>query len=296
MSFVGHAAGVNALYSPAVQTRYIELEGKYLASLSEPLENPAFDLKKIPEVDFVVEFLSYLRLHNTSEMICLRQDVKCADTSWKFFETKAECDGWVRTNNVNEKYYNRGQRNEQVYLGRSYWATYIELINDLTNDEKAFLLKTRVNVMKLKSNSITDTYLTLWYLLFGCEVIKNPAALIHHNMALDLIEAEQLNWEDLAENAPMLGGGAIQKAMALNEHYAKFMPHPYSYQTTYNFPRKDLLVGREAEITKKWLKLKCVEVEYTEQDIAAEKIWSLIMESFENWGLDAVKQSLGGKS
>lgn len=304
LSFLGHAAGVYALYSPAVQEKYHGLKEKYFSpvlggenSTSEPLKDPKFYLKESSEDDFVVKFLAYLRLHNRSEKRCLKQKVECADTSWAFFEAKdvillknsGTCGGF---------------RNEQVSLCGDYWIKYIKLINDLTPDEKAFLLDTRANLMKVPGNTdlITNSYLTLWYLLFGCEVIKNPAALIHHNMALDLLSAGKMKWgEDMIDITPMLSSGSIKKAMALNEHYTNFMPHPYLYQEKNDFSFKDQLVRREARITENWLELKlgkiisaylinqCKANDSIIASSAAEAIWLLIMESFEGWGLNAVK-------
>jgi hypothetical protein len=45
-------------------------------------------------------------------------------------------------------------------------------------------------------------------LLFGCEVIRNPAALIHHSMAFDLIRVNELQWQEMQETVPMIEGCA----------------------------------------------------------------------------------------
>jgi hypothetical protein len=54
------------------------------------------------------------------------------------------------------------------------------------------------------------------YLLFGCEVQRNPASLITHQMALDLIIAGKMTWEKaIADpaNANNCGGGALPMTM-----------------------------------------------------------------------------------
>jgi hypothetical protein len=224
----------------------------------------------------------------------LKKDENCANTNWKIFTEIEE----IKVNNTrNTNYLDRGTRNEIVIFGNSQTfgiESYANILNDF-NVEMSILLQERINIKKADPKPNHDT-LTFWYLLFGCEVIKNPAALIHNNMVFDLIKGEndknKLKMQ-ITDLLPMCMQKAIPNAMRLNSEYAEFMPHRYLYQIKNNFTEAGLET-KEANITKKWLELKLTENEEISKDIiikcetdnnAVIEIWNLIIGSFDEWGL-----------
>lgn len=121
----------------------------------------------------------------------------------------------------------------------------------------------------------------LSYLLLGCEAQRNPASLIIHQMALDLIESGKLTWTQAisdAKNEKSFGGGAIPMTMggykkdndkkatahpvscarALHEHYGLFAMKPWRYdgESSKEIANNTELVKRENKIVKDWLVLK----------------------------------------
>lgn len=253
------------------------------------LDNPYFNLSAIAEEDFVVEFLSYLRLHNRSEKRHINNGEKCKNTTWTVFESKEA----VELDNQNEY---SGCRNEQVHFN-SKWDNYSMILSYPKPEEVQVLLDAGINIKRVHNpDNLSSKSLSLWYLLFGCEVIKNPSALIHHNMAFDLVKARKLEWteddnDQMIEMVPMFKAGMIKEAMKLNSEYSEFMPHKYLYQKNDAYVLKDL-VKREACITKKWLELKLGKAvsgylinQCVTDNNAAKAIWELILESFDGWGL-----------
>lgn len=253
------------------------------------LDNPYFNLSAIAEEDFVVEFLSYLRLHNRSEKRHINNGEKCKNTTWTVFESKEA----VELDNQNEY---SGCRNEQVHFN-SKWDNYSMILSYPKPEEVQVLLDAGINIKRVHNpDNLSSKSLSLWYLLFGCEVIKNPSALIHHNMAFDLVKARKLEWteddnDQMIEIVPMFKAGMIQPAMKLNREYSEFMPHKYSYQRKDEYELKSL-VKREANITKEWLELKLGKAvsgylinQCATDNNAAKAIWELLLESFDGWGL-----------
>jgi hypothetical protein len=177
------------------------------------------------------------------------------------------------------------------------WLSYTEILSNLTEKEQKCLLTNRINIKQGQSyGDLSPDFLSSWYLLFGCEVIKNPAALIQHNMAFDLVESSKLEWgNDMIEIIPMMEKRVTQKAVALNHEYSKYMPHQYLYQIDNNFHGHEDLITKEANIMKSWMELKLgpavsnylIKQIATDSD-AVQTIWDLVMESFDDWGLQDV--------
>jgi hypothetical protein len=144
----------------------------------------------VPEEAFVVEFLAYLRLHNRSEKRHVKNKEQCQNTTWKIFDS-VESIKLENTSNFNFS-GSRGEKvkfpikikNEIKYTDAKYLGKIIEPCIEKHID---FFVSKRVNIKKEYDGQNTHiNLLSLWYLLFGCEVIRNPAALIHQNMVLDL--------------------------------------------------------------------------------------------------------------
>lgn len=113
---------------------------------------------------------------------------------------------------------------------------------------------------------------SLVYLLFGCEVTRNPAMGVINHMLLDLILAKQMTFaeafvgSDAADNClnqprlmPMSPKGAVAVARALHTSYKDVMPYPYQYpgvvdneQRSATFNREDM-IKYEAQIVRSWI-------------------------------------------
>lgn len=106
----------------------------------------------------------------------------------------------------------------------------------------------------------------LTYLLFGCEVARNPAMLIVNQMLVDLI-INECHWnfkkafvvEEKPLNCmPMAPEGAVAIARSLEADYRSYMPYTYFYRgviedTKSNLNKNDL-VSLESKIISDWLK------------------------------------------
>lgn len=124
------------------------------------------------------------------------------------------------------------------------------------------------------------------YLLFGSEVVRNPASLVHQQMMLDLIIDEKISWKDaldskviktvkekVMKNAdgekiitdvektktdggemPMSMKEAVESARILHNKFFGLMPQGYMYDPapTEASVRETELLQREHDITEKW--------------------------------------------
>ena len=126
------------------------------------------------------------------------------------------------------------------------------------------------------ADQLSNNAASLHYLLFGTEVIRNPSALIHNMMMLDLIKCGKLTWKKAFEDhdMPMSIQDAIVASRIKNSEYSeKYMPHKYLYEhktyTEYavtwtspqrwhnlNYPTAEMLLSKEKELTKQWLEMK----------------------------------------
>jgi hypothetical protein len=145
--------------------------------------------------------------------------------------------------------------------------------------------------IKTSAGVLTSETASLWYLLFGCEAIKNPSAIVHHAMLIDLVRAGKCAWNPLEEVAPMASSESIQPAMFLNREYAEYMPVAYTYQPKSNFSEGGLR-QRESKLMTEWLQLKLGEMGTTallaickKEPQVVDVLWSLIQNSFESWGM-----------
>ena len=126
-----------------------------------------------------------------------------------------------------------------------------------------------IHLEAFQLNEIKRVIVDITYLLFGTEVVRNPASLIHHNMMLDLIINENYTWASfLSGEKPMLPMelkgenkndkyGAVRCARTLHTAYNRLMPYKYTY------PKDALelghdkvveLIAREGSLTLEWLR------------------------------------------
>jgi hypothetical protein len=301
LSFITHWFGNNLLYSTKVNKQYkkhkqIKLKGKIGPTYPEYKiwkekkwsdftkrktykKDILFDLSKAQ--NFVAEFLVMLRVFIRSdkrrirngknnnldpEMKLLRihknvyiQTIYCKNKSKienvLFFKTIHEANNFeIRTNDPKER------------------LTYTQFFKKLSKNSLKILLAKRINIVqddiKFENDYQKNIFMALWYTIFGVEVSRNPATLIHFNMFLDLIQAGKISWRKLFVYFPMSESDIVVKAKWLNELYNDFMPHKhkYDYDTRKSVRienrsiEKDQgrldLITREAYTTKEWLKFK----------------------------------------
>lgn len=141
------------------------------------------------------------------------------------------------------------------------------LVGGLINDDlKALLLSVKTFVAKVT------------YLLFGCEVARNPASLIAHQMMLDLIISGKEEWkyffgeaekvagkvkEKSKPNMPMAAEGAVPQARNLHHIFGDYMPWPYKYQGVEADPSP--LLKSQNQLVEKWLRAKNINPIFLEE-------------------------------
>lgn len=139
--------------------------------------------------------------------------------------------------------------------------------------------------------------MALWYTIFGVEVSRNPATLLHVNMLFDLVQAGIIRWDSWINTYsiidsfykffPMAIAEIVLKAKNLNDYYNDFMPHihTYDFDTRYDDNINEL-IKREALITKIWLNFKFKKGEEEFEDYSTfENIYKKIHESLNDWKL-----------
>lgn len=156
------------------------------------------------------------------------------------------------------------------------------MIRDIIKDKDVVLKcsnDTPVIVIK-KFKKLTDMMVAqlikITYLLFGSEVMRNPASLIHHQMMIDLIIDGIMTWKDALhskrkpkikkKNKQESDGGEMPKSMKeavasariLHNRFLPYMPHPYYYDPLEAADddnaaaREGELLDRENAIYEKW--------------------------------------------
>ncbi len=135
------------------------------------------------------------------------------------------------------------------------------------------------------------------YLLFGSEVMRNPASLIHQQMLLDLIIYAGMSWQtainfrqhDGKEDGgvmPMSMKGAVKSARMLHKIFYNSMPKSYMYGSTLSIEskREIELLQREYYITEEWF--SCIhELNHKKSrlgDLDKAKI-EIILEALPRW-------------
>lgn len=225
-------------------------------------------------------------------------------TAWQFGEQKFVA---LETQEISTK----GARNDQVNNLETYArinTTLLELKKNINNNLKdipkindpliARWIREIANQGKLTSKrtvagqnetsfeNIPEEFKKIFlkfivnfsYLLLGCEVQRNPASLVIHQMALDLIDEKQLTWTQAisdSENEKNFGGGAIPMTMggykkiddekatahpvscarALHTYYGNFAVKSWRYdgEDSTKKPNNMELVKRESQLVISWL-------------------------------------------
>lgn len=258
-------------------------------------ETTEFDLSGVPEESFVVEFLSNLRLHNRSEKRHIknkndRYDEETANHIWQVTPENSVV--------VQHNFTNKFGRDELVRFGSQSMATYPQLFGGQTDEEWQSLLSNRINI-KRGAADLSSNILSLWYMIFGCDVIKHPASLIHINMVFDLAEAGLLSREglsdpDICKQTIPMSNKALSNAMFLNEFYTDHMPHRYKYNPAQGYDTKSALIASEEDLTRRWMEFKLGKgvsdyliIQCVSDANAVDAIWKLILESFDKWQLNS---------
>lgn len=252
---------------------------------------------------FALDFFANLRLHNRLDKRALKYKEKFGEkfpeqvSKWKYSQTEIIIDHKIRANT-------NTLRSEEVKFNDET-LSYPAISNLGLVSSDALLLRQIFH--KGVSANIPTHILTLHYLLFGTEVIRNPSALIHNSMMLDLIYHASLTWEGAFDQRimPMSMEGAIMASRIVNSHYTKYMPHNYlydkGYETIYykndaeayhkqNKNNAKILLEKELDFTKLWLIMKLGNNldEYLQEngdlkDNKAQEIFQLIQASCQQW-------------
>ncbi len=130
-----------------------------------------------------------------------------------------------------------------------------------------------LDIERLDVDKINRFVTEFTYLLFGCEVARNPASLVSHQMMLDLIIAEEKTWEDFLgsklnetqQEMPMAPIGAVPEGRAANAFFAQYMPWEYEYpgeESSY-----ERLIKAENDLFEKWLEYKKINSQFSEEGL-----------------------------
>jgi hypothetical protein len=150
----------------------------------------------------------------------------------------------------------------------AYWIQQTLKGNTLTSLNYHSDKDCPVTIPKYQLAEIKKYIVDITYLLFGTEVVRNPASLIHHQMMLDLIMLgnKEMTWEafftkglmpmEIAAGDDNNGVGAVKASRTKHMQYSRFMPHKYQYpkeMVDIFHPKYFELINREGQITKLWL-------------------------------------------
>ena len=93
------------------------------------------------------------------------------------------------------------------------------------DQELALQCPKEFSVSKQKKIYPIDTIYKIAYLLFGCEVDRDPASLLTHTMFLELIENKQneYSFDTLLQKLPMVIEKAVVGMRKFNFFYGKYL-------------------------------------------------------------------------
>jgi len=293
LSFLIHFIAISGIYSPKVNTKYNELKRNNLTDINDPnehLDDSLFDLSNIETSNFLVEFLARIRLLIRSDKRRIRKIQRQEKyTCWKICETNVI----IKTSFFISIYPPWvGRKNENV-MANSERLTYTQYISSLRKNSLNILINKRINIVqddiKFENDYQKNVFMAFWYTIFGVEVSRNPATLIHINMFLDLIQAGKISWRKLFVYFPMSKSDIVLKAKNLNQLYNEFMPHKhkYDFDNSIDGDLNELIIS-EALVTKEWLKFKLKGEEINDLSTIEnlEKVHKTIQESYNFWNLN----------
>ncbi|MFN8770534.1 MAG: hypothetical protein ACK5Z5_09145 [Neisseriaceae bacterium] len=178
------------------------------------------------------------------------------------------------------------------FINDSLIATWIKEIirgeDELTKIDEGYY---KMMFDKHKVNKLKEKLVGITYLLFGCEVARNPASIPIHHMMLDLIIDGRLSWSDALTatsnnnlgnggRMPMSAKGAIAAGRRLNSKFASYLPWAYNYPGSDKDSESGItdfdMVARECWILFEWLELK--DYNFTPQQIDIPKLYQDIIE------------------
>ncbi len=139
-----------------------------------------------------------------------------------------------------------------------------QLIRKMLNSEELktedLNLESDPEISPLDRNKIRQFITDFTYLLFGCEVARNPASLLSHQMMLDLIINGLLEWKNCISNQqpemPMAMEGAVKGSRALHSKFAEHMPWRYKYEGDGDIKLMNQLIEANNKIFTKWCRMK----------------------------------------
>lgn len=231
--------------------------------IDRPSETLSTDLSQSQQ--FPVDFFANLRLHSRLEKRRMKSknDLSAQTSTWTYSDSPP-----VQIIHEIKRYGSLLYKGEEV-LFNTRRLTYNEICENIR--QKNFEANELLTVFTNGPNQISEFGACLHYLLFGLEVMRNPSALIHNMMMLELIQNNRLSWEDflIDKQMPMSMVGAERAARFKNYFFDPFMPHKYTFDRTYPEYSKNFtsaqhaeaatwaskLLQKESNLTKKWLKM-----------------------------------------
>jgi len=241
-----------------------------------------FDLSKEDE-NFFPQVLARRHLRNLRDDNLQRQTDEVHPRSWKFPQSLK----WPVFDN--HKFTTKGKRNDETLELGGYKVVYnnIEEIKlnlnkyedrKVTDGDIAFWIRSiingksivqdgalvcsdksvlAINQFKKLTEMMIAQLIKITYLLFGSEVMRNPASLIHHQMMIDLILDGTITWKDALDSEltweapycydggemPMSMKEAVASARILHKRFLPYMPHPYYYD-----PLEVVAAAKEGEL------------------------------------------------
>jgi hypothetical protein len=151
-----------------------------------------------------------------------------------------------------------------------------------------------INQFKKLPDKMVAQLIKITYLLFGSEVMRNPASLIHHQMMIDLILDGMMTWKEALNGddggeMPMSMKNAVASARILHKRFLPYMPHPYYYDPleVVAAAKEDVLLHRENVIYDNWF------IAFLEEEDTDKVRLKVLSEAVEQWyGLIIVNNSL----
>lgn len=265
--------------------------------------SPDFSFVKSGNENLAVKFYSDLRLLNEIEKNRMEQ-VKVNTLRWGFKEIE-----WKYPGNTNIKIechvndYPEGKPIHTVY--RSVFVPGISTYEHICERTNLYDTEKISSSFTDRSSPLTDFQANLHFLLFGAEVMRNPSALIHNMMIMDLLKgniprkestgvgysdmeststeiesAMKRTWKEIYGNdfIPMGRVNSERAARIINDEYNDYMPHKYSFDTTFKdfsklfspdqqncfYQVANAIIEKEWLVIKSWLIMKYGEEKFNE--------------------------------
>lgn len=235
-----------------------------------------------------IAFLTHLRLTHCSDRRSIK-DINYADKheglevarGWKFNPVKTD------TVIENKRIYDSGSVSAVVKYPHdsNYSALFSKLkgfceLEKISESEAAFAIKSLLKNGSVGDNlNITQGFqkflMILTYHLFGVEAARHPAALIHHAMAINLVELDiEVSFKDVFDLLPMSIERAVPVCRLLQFIFSKEEePLTYKYDGATNAISKEnssevkSFLKKEKALLEKWI----TETLSTYPDFDAEK-------------------------